>query len=163
MSQTSQSRRWCTSRSTDHTRKADTDHQACLLIRVSTQLTFTFIAVRFTNGADAVTHRLVHSAMVSANGLLPDAAQSTSTCRRADTISCVIASLVPMHHSATARINMCSNGLQSIIEASGVSQTCAPGGPAWATGCSPSTSERKEKRLATWGHQRHHYSRLSYS
>ena len=146
MWRTSRSRRSCTWRSTDPTRRADIDRQACQRIRVSTRRTFTCTVARSTNGADADTHRSAHSAMASANGSLPDAVQWTSTCRRVDTTSCVIASSVPMRHSATVLTSMYSSGLQNIIEASGVWPTLSPGGPAWATGCSLSTSEHGAQR-----------------
>ena len=93
--------------------------------------------------------RSVPSAMVNANGLSPDVVQSTSTCPRVDITSSVIANSVQTHHSAMVLISTCSNGLPKIIEDSGVSLTCAPGGHAWATGCSLSTSEAHSSRIAS--------------
>ena len=54
-------------------KKADTDHQACQLMPVSTQHTCTSTEVRFTTGAAVDIRKSVLCVMVSASGSSLDA------------------------------------------------------------------------------------------
>ena len=88
------------------------------------------------------THKLILSAMVNASGSLQGAVQLVSTFPNQVTTNFAIVRCLQTHHSAMVLINKSSNGLKSIIAASGASGVLLVFGLLLATGSSHSTSEK---------------------
>lgn len=146
MWQTSLSKTLFNSMSRAPMKRASTDLPLCLPLPVSSPPTFTSTVPRCTTGAPVVTPRTHPSATASASGSWPVAAPSPSTWASPATTSSATARCPQMHLSAMVLTNNFSDGSTNNTEASGASMVSPLSGCASPTGCSLSTSERKNKR-----------------